>query len=181
MVKRLRESTNNIFYCAEITYDKSGRDICVYTSDIKEVQRSTKPKDELKIEGGFMVRRKYFRSREEAESFIDSQDKCMTINRDESIGSKRRSRRINEIAVPTQSKEEIDDLIERLESMWWRESNIIQALSISFSDDNLDRLLDSPYFAEKKNDIIDDLDEMISKADEIKQYAEYARNILKKN
>lgn len=103
------------------------------------------------------------------------------IKKNESIGSKRRSRRINEIAVPTQSKEEIDDLIERLENMWWRESNIIQALSISFSDDNLDRLLDSPYFAEKKNDIIDDLDEMISKADEIKQYAEYARNILKKN
>ena len=103
------------------------------------------------------------------------------VNRNESIGSKRKSRRINEIAVPTQSKEEIDDLIERLENMWWRESNIIQALSISFSDDNLDRLLDSPYFAEKKNDIIDELNEMISKADEIKQYAEYARNILKKN
>ena len=80
MVKRLRESTDNTFYCAEITYDKSGRNICVYTTDIKEVQRSTKPKDEMKVEGGFMVRRKYFRSREEAESFIDSQDKCMTIN-----------------------------------------------------------------------------------------------------
>ncbi len=96
MVKKLRESTDNIFYCAEITYDKSGRDVCVYTTDIKEVQRSTKPKDEMKVEGGFMVRRKYFRSREEAESFIDSQDRCMTINKDESIGSKRRSRRMNE-------------------------------------------------------------------------------------
>ena len=180
MVKRLRESADNIFYCAEITYDKSGRNVCVYTADIKEVQRSTKPKDEMKVEGGFMVRRKYFRSREEAESFIDSQDKCMTIN-NESIGHKRRSRRMNEIIVPVQSKEEIDDLIERLENMWWKESNIIQALSIDFSDNNLDRLLDSPYFAEKKNDIIDGLDELVSKAGQIKNYAEYARNILKKN
>lgn len=96
MVKRLRESADNTFYCAEITYDKSGRNVCVYTADIKEVQRSTKPKDEMKVDGSFMVRRKYFRSREEAESFIDSQDKCMTINKDESIGSKRRSRRMNE-------------------------------------------------------------------------------------
>lgn len=103
------------------------------------------------------------------------------VNRNESFGSKRRSRRMDEIIVPTQSKEEIDDLIERLEDMWWRESNIIQALSISFSDSNLDRLLDSPYFAEKKNDIIDELDELISKAYQIKNDAEYARNILKKN
>ena len=103
------------------------------------------------------------------------------INRNESFSSECRSRRMNEIAVPVQSKEEIDDLIERLENMWWRESNIIQALSISFSDDNLDRLLDSPYFAEKKDDIIDGLDELISKAGQIKNYAEYARNILKKN
>ena len=96
MVKRLRESADNIFYCAEITYDKSGRNVCVYTADIKEVKRSIKPKDEMKVEGGFMVRRKYFRSREQAQSFIDLQDRCMTINKDESIGSKRRSRRMNE-------------------------------------------------------------------------------------
>ena len=106
---------------------------------------------------------------------------CDSSYKNESIHPKRRSRRMNEIIVPVQSKEEIDDLIERLENMWWRENNIIQALSISFSDDNLDRLLDSPYFAENKNDIIDNLDELISKADEIKQLAEYARNILKKN
>ena len=75
----------NTFYCAECTYTKSGRTMSIYTTDITEVKRSTMPKDSLKVEGSFLVRRKYFKTEHEAQDYIDSLDNVMTLGRNESF------------------------------------------------------------------------------------------------
>lgn len=85
MIRRLRESDDNTFYCAECTYDKSNGTMFLYTTDITEVRGSVKPKDSLKVEGGFLVRRKYFRSEYEAQDYIDSLPNAMPMSRNESI------------------------------------------------------------------------------------------------
>ena len=75
----------NTFYCAECTYTKSGGTMSIYTTDITEVKRSTMPKDSLKVEGSFLVRRKYFKTEHEAQDYIDSLDSVMTLSRNESF------------------------------------------------------------------------------------------------
>ena len=102
------------------------------------------------------------------------------INENESMRQRNKPRRMNELLVPTASNDEIKDLIERLYDMYYKEYNIEQALSMTFGDTNMDRLLDSQYFLEHKDKLIDELDEIIFEADQIKRNARYARNILKK-
>jgi hypothetical protein len=85
MIRRMRESNDNIFYCAECTYDKSNGTMFLYTTDITEVRGSVKPKDSMKVEGGFLVRRKYFRSEYEAQEYIDSLPNAMPMSRNESF------------------------------------------------------------------------------------------------
>lgn len=85
MIRRMRESNDNTFYCAECTYDKSNGTMFLYTTDIIEVRGSVKPKDSMKVEGGFLVRRKYFRSEYEAQEYIDSLPNAMPMSRNESI------------------------------------------------------------------------------------------------
>ena len=81
----MRESSGNTFYCAECTYDKSNGTMFLYTTDITEVRGSVKPKDSMKVEGGFLVRRKYFRSEYEAQEYIDSLPNAMPMSRNESF------------------------------------------------------------------------------------------------
>lgn len=85
MIRRIRESSGNTFYCAECTYDKSNGTMFLYTTDITEVRGSVKPKDSMKVEGGFLVRRKYFRSEYEAQEYIDSLPNAMSMSRNESM------------------------------------------------------------------------------------------------
>lgn len=85
MVRRMQESNDNIFYCAECTYDKSNGTMFLYTTDIIEVRGSIKPKDSMNVEGGFLVRRKYFRSEYEAQEYIDSLPNAMPMSRNESF------------------------------------------------------------------------------------------------
>ena len=85
MIRRMRESNDNVFYCAECTYDKSNGTMFLYTTDITEVRGSIKPKDSMKVEGGFLVRRKYFRSEYEAQDYIDSLPNAMPMSRNESF------------------------------------------------------------------------------------------------
>lgn len=85
MVRRMQESTDNIFYCAECTYDKSNGTMFLYTTDITEVKGRIKPKDSMNVEGGFLVRRKYFRSEYEAQEYIDSLPNSMPMSRNESL------------------------------------------------------------------------------------------------
>ena len=70
MIRRMRESNGNVFYCAECTYDKSNGTMFLYTTDITEVRGSIKPNDSMKVEGGFLVRRKYFRSEYEHKNIL---------------------------------------------------------------------------------------------------------------
>jgi hypothetical protein len=95
----MRESNDNIFYCAECTYDKSNGTMFLYTTDITEVRGSVKPRDSMKVEGGFLVRRKYFRSEYEAQEYIDSLPNAMPMSKNESFRmreSSRNSRYVNE-------------------------------------------------------------------------------------
>lgn len=85
MIRRMRESNDNVFYCAECTYDKSNGTMFLYTTDITEVRGSVKPKDSMKLDGGFLVRRKYFRSEYEAQEYIDSLPNAMPMSRNESF------------------------------------------------------------------------------------------------
>lgn len=85
MIRKMRESNDNTFYCAECTYDKSNGTMFLYTTDIIEVRGSVKPKDSMKVEGGFLVRRKYFRSEYEAQEYIDSLPNATPMNRNESF------------------------------------------------------------------------------------------------
>ena len=99
MIRKMRESNDNVFYCAECTYDKSNGTMFLYTTDITEVRGSIKPKDSMKVEGGFLVRRKYFRSEYEAQEYIDSLPNAMPMIRNESFRmreSSRNSRYVNE-------------------------------------------------------------------------------------
>lgn len=91
MIRRMLESNDNIFYCAECTYDKSNGTMFLYTTDITEVRRSTMPKDSMKVEGGFLVRRKYFRSEYEAQEYIDSLPNAMPMSRNESSCIRRKT------------------------------------------------------------------------------------------
>lgn len=104
MIRKLNENT---CYEAECVFDKQGRDMILYTSSVNEVDCNRKPKDSLKREGSFMVQRKYFNTRDEAQDFIDSIPKVSSPSRDESI-RKRRSRSMNESL--NVSKMELDQI-----------------------------------------------------------------------
>ena len=79
------------------------------------------------------------------------------------------------------TEQDIKNLIFRLDGMWYKESDVVVGLTDSLSHKNIERILGSPYLSESYlNDIIKQLEDIVSAANVIRADAKDIIKILKK-
>ena len=138
MVKRLRESIENTYYEVECAFDKKGGKITPFTIFVNEVNANRKPKDSLKVEGGFLVNRKYFDTEEEANDYADSMKgrEYYQIT-DESVAKGNKSRITESVSDIESALEEIEKYLHYI-NVFSNDKDQVTQGNIDYIRDNLD-------------------------------------------